>query len=387
MHTRLLLGIVAVGLAQNVGIGTSNPTHRLHLANLSSTDLGLLRVEALSTTHGSLGTFSSTGVLGHVAKTGNSADLLQGDLTFGPDKTDWRLTGNAGTAPSSNFLGTTDNQPLAFRTNNSERMRLLTDGRIWIGTTSDLTPSNNVLNVRSDDAASARAITARSDTIGLYGEATSDLGPGIAGVYSDLATGGIGFFARGNNLSSFPTNINPAGFVAQGTVWGIMGEARSTSISPRMGGYFTNTNATTYSRVAVRDGTNTYKIQGTGSVNTVIQDGQGGVRLMTAPEAPQFLFQDFGEGLLKEGKAFIPVEPLLLPHIVIEELQVWVTPLAPCKGLYALPTPEKGGFFVYERGGGKSDIPFVWGWGAPVKGWERFPRVSSPPKSQTPSQP
>ena len=31
----------------------------------------------------------------------------------------WSLTGNAGTNPSTNFLGTTDNQPLRFRANNS----------------------------------------------------------------------------------------------------------------------------------------------------------------------------------------------------------------------------------------------------------------------------
>ncbi|MCX7651874.1 MAG: hypothetical protein N2200_03290 [Bacteroidia bacterium] len=380
----LKLTALAVGLAQNVGIGTSSPSHRLHIANLSATDLGLLRVEDLSTPQGSIATFSSSGVLGNISLTGNPADVLKGNLTFGADETDWRLLGNVGTTPASHFLGTTDNQPLVFRTNSSERMRLLTDGRIWIGTTADLTPNNNILNIRSDDASTARAITARSDTIALYGEATADLGPGIAGVYSSTATAGIGFFARGNGLSTFPTNINPAGFVAQGTIWGIMGEARSTSSSTRMGGYFTNFNATTWSRVAVRDGTNTYKIQGTGTVNTIIQDGKGGACLLTAPEAPQLLFQDFGEGELEKGKAFISIEPLLLPHIVLDEIQVWVTPLSPCKGLYVQPVPEKRGFFVYERGGGESTLRFIWGWSAPVRGWNRFSRVTSPSEKSKP---
>ena len=31
----------------------------------------------------------------------------------------WNLTGNAGTNPSSNFIGTTDNQSLRFRVNNT----------------------------------------------------------------------------------------------------------------------------------------------------------------------------------------------------------------------------------------------------------------------------
>jgi hypothetical protein len=49
-------------------------------------------------------------------------------------KNAWRLTGNAGTNPASNFLGTTDNQPLVFRTNGVERMRLDTSGRLGLGT-------------------------------------------------------------------------------------------------------------------------------------------------------------------------------------------------------------------------------------------------------------
>src|SRR5690554_1368327 len=36
----------------------------------------------------------------------------------------WDLTGNAGTTQSSNFIGTTDDQGLTFRTNNTERFRV-----------------------------------------------------------------------------------------------------------------------------------------------------------------------------------------------------------------------------------------------------------------------
>lgn len=47
----------------------------------------------------------------------------------------WSLTGNTGTAPATNFVGTTDNKPLVLRTNNVERMRVLQNGRVGIGTT------------------------------------------------------------------------------------------------------------------------------------------------------------------------------------------------------------------------------------------------------------
>lgn len=46
----------------------------------------------------------------------------------------WSLTGNGGTNPSSNFIGTKDNAGLSFKTNNTERMRITENGRIGIGT-------------------------------------------------------------------------------------------------------------------------------------------------------------------------------------------------------------------------------------------------------------
>lgn len=46
----------------------------------------------------------------------------------------WGLTGNTGTNSSTNFLGTTDAQALVLRTNNTEKLRILTDGNVGIGT-------------------------------------------------------------------------------------------------------------------------------------------------------------------------------------------------------------------------------------------------------------
>lgn len=48
--------------------------------------------------------------------------------------TAWNLTGNVGTT-TSHFLGTTDAQPLVFRTNNLERMRITTKGQWQPGNT------------------------------------------------------------------------------------------------------------------------------------------------------------------------------------------------------------------------------------------------------------
>jgi hypothetical protein len=52
-----------------------------------------------------------------------------------PDATGWSLTGNSGTT-ASNFLGTTDAQPLVFKTNGSTRMTMAADGGITMNTLS-----------------------------------------------------------------------------------------------------------------------------------------------------------------------------------------------------------------------------------------------------------
>jgi len=51
----------------------------------------------------------------------------------------WSLSGNAGTDPSTDFLGTTDNHPIVFKVDNTERMRLDTTGSLaFRGTGSSL---------------------------------------------------------------------------------------------------------------------------------------------------------------------------------------------------------------------------------------------------------
>lgn len=66
--------------------------------------------------------FLSIGLLG--------LSSLSYDVAFGQS---WSLTGNAGTNAGTNFIGTTDNIALRFRTNNSTRMSISSGGKIGIG--------------------------------------------------------------------------------------------------------------------------------------------------------------------------------------------------------------------------------------------------------------
>lgn len=63
----------------------------------------------------------------------------------------WSLTGNSGTNPATNFIGTTDNKELVFKTNNEERFKIA-DGRAFFNINTvdgdgidiiDNTPSKN----------------------------------------------------------------------------------------------------------------------------------------------------------------------------------------------------------------------------------------------------
>jgi hypothetical protein len=44
----------------------------------------------------------------------------------------WELTGNSGTNPATDFLGTRDNQPLVIRTNGAEHLRIAENGRVGL---------------------------------------------------------------------------------------------------------------------------------------------------------------------------------------------------------------------------------------------------------------
>ncbi|MDX1461466.1 MAG: hypothetical protein R3359_00300 [Marinirhabdus sp.] len=59
---------------------------------------------------------------------------------------DWKLTGNSGTNPTINFIGTTDSRDLVFRTNNVEEMRIESAGDVGIG----ITNPEHTLDIQGD---------------------------------------------------------------------------------------------------------------------------------------------------------------------------------------------------------------------------------------------
>jgi hypothetical protein len=66
-----------------------------------------------------------------------SGNLGMRDVSTLANSTSWNVAGNSGTTPSTQFVGTTDNQRLAFRTNNIEGATLMAGGNFLIGGTAD----------------------------------------------------------------------------------------------------------------------------------------------------------------------------------------------------------------------------------------------------------
>jgi hypothetical protein len=176
------------------------------------------------------------------------------------DKFAWLLSGNAGTTPTTNFLGTTDAQPLVIRTNNTERSRILSNGQVLINRTTAVY-SGDLLEVQGNstypfaingltDQASGAGVygyNSASGGISIWGETSNGFGVlGSAstgyGVYGS-ATGGTGVYASDNSAAGTGQAIYAKNFHASGNA--ILAAGNNLNpiyITGGVGGAFSSTN-------------------------------------------------------------------------------------------------------------------------------------------------
>lgn len=145
-------GLFFSGFAQ-IGIGTTTPNTSAAL-DITSTNRGLLIPRMTQAQKNAIVT-PATGLLVYQTD-GASGFWFYNGASWQPFSagSGWGLTGNLGTLPALNKLGTTDNQSLVLRANNSEVSRILGSGDVGIGTTTPTAKlhltSNSVFSFTQD---------------------------------------------------------------------------------------------------------------------------------------------------------------------------------------------------------------------------------------------
>lgn len=116
--------IVVCGYAQNIGIGTKTPNASA-LLDVTSTTKGMLvprltqaQRNAIANPATGLLIFQTDGTKGFYFNNGTPASPAWIVIGGSPGGSGWSLTGNGGTSPANNFIGTTDAAALILRTNN-----------------------------------------------------------------------------------------------------------------------------------------------------------------------------------------------------------------------------------------------------------------------------
>lgn len=297
----------------------------------------------------------------------------------GSGSKNWSLVGNAGTAVGTNFLGTTDANALALRTNNLERLRVLATGQVAVNATGTFGTST----FYSAASGNNDAVDGNASGTGtaVYGQNTGSGGYGVSGLTN--ASGGIGVVGQhllntgtagvfiSNTSGSYSTLTNGSGVAGSGNTTGVYGFAITTAgATNASGGYFstaysgtgTGSAASPFAYVGARLASTTYKIYGTGLVSTIVTRPDGRRATMFCPEAAEPLLQDFGTGKLVNGRVHIDLDPILSNNIIVDKehpLQAYVQLRGDCKGVY-VSNVSATGFDVIELQGGTSDVEFTW---------------------------
>jgi hypothetical protein len=264
-------------------------------------------------------------------------------LTTGINR-NWELTGNTATNPTTNFLGTTDAQPLIFRTNNSERARIFSDGRVSINNSAPFAVDQFTV---SSAGSSINGYTSNSNGYGNYSLNSGANGTGSVSIgnnssgYSIMAGSGsadngslFGNISFGNdipsgwgiaaagNFGNVSTITGGGGGSFSGNQWGVLGNATISGSGNVDRAAFVgrfNEGAAANARtvyLGARLGGVNYKVLGTGSASvSTTMPTRDGERILFAPEAPENWFFDIGEVTLVNGKAIVRLDPIFIDCI------------------------------------------------------------------------
>ena len=143
---------------------------------------------------------------------GSAGQLLQsagsgtpptwGTIAAPSTSNNWGLTGNSGSSPPTNYIGTTDATAFVMRTNATERARIRANGFVGIGTSSPTHQLDVVSSSTTDETAAVFGVATGSTTsqsVGVWGRADNT---------SSSNTGSISLLATGNgSTTAGSTNV------------------------------------------------------------------------------------------------------------------------------------------------------------------------------------
>lgn len=189
-------------------------------------------------------------------------------------------------------------------------------------------------------------------TTAAYAIASTTTGTGVVGV---------------GNGATLQTDPNGSGGAFTGTTDAVYAHATSTAQGTAAIKTF---NAATADNVYINylsDGNigaagTAYKIIGTGTVSTIVKNEQNEKVALHAPEAPEILFEDYGQGQLAEGFAHIKIDPIFSKNITVNEkhpLRVFIQLYGDCNGVF-VSNATVNGFDVKELQQGKTNVAFMW---------------------------
>jgi hypothetical protein len=393
----VLIMLFKVGNAQNnVGIGTLTPTASAIL-ELSATDKGFL-APRLTTAQRLAIPAPANGLMVYDLNLEcyyfyNAVTLIWQSTCTGlqgppgpmgpPANNAWFLIGNAGINTATNFLGTTDNQPIFVKTNNltrfifpvADQVHAAVDGTAALPFYSFLNSTGigsyragaNILGFSTAGIERMRiAANGRTSVNGILGEAQLD-------VRSNFNTSGSGFAT----ILAVNSNALGTGLIAVGQGQAINGAATGAgaSIVGNNLGLFVEFNSSPVGdgiriqnslsdswligSVLLPAGTKR-KIFGPGAVSTVVKDLEGNEVMLSCPESPENLYMDYGVAVLKDGYALVQIDPILQKNIIVNELhpiKIFIQPEGDCNGVY-VKNKSIQSFEVVELNQGKSNVPF-----------------------------
>jgi hypothetical protein len=414
LQVALLMGGLA---AQNVGIGISTPTERLHVA-------GNLRLD------NAFMPGNQPGAVGNILLS-QGANVAPVWLPNGPAGSILTSTGPTSnpvwattfcTSPTQNrFIKFTSTSPTQVcNTTLAEN----TDNNIWNADGANAPVSNSDKFAIIATANMPYAINGYAGSgYGVYGRATGANGRGVFGIATQASGDGVrgenthadgtagyfinsagegagigdavfgrtsqagGFGVWGVNNNTQP-GTNPVGVVGSGGTTtgiyvtgggggsfagraiGVAGFKMGSLTNGQAGGYFTGDlsgnplTASHYVYVAYRTNNTNYKINGTGQVSTIVDglNGRQDRRNMFAPEMPEIHFMDVGQGQLQGGRAYIQLDPIFAKNIVVNEqhpLRVFIQLEDECNGVRVTDKSQHG-FEVIELNGGTSNARFTY---------------------------